>query len=149
MVWKNIVAAVVIASVVSGVRIPVTMVSSVNSGNAKVGDTFTFRTTQDVHDGDTTIPSGSLGHGIVTAVSPAAGAHRGTLSLQPQYIDLASGTRVNVAPAAVGSTDYAARRHLFPFPIPVAGIVVVGGVMNPGGNITIGPGTTFDVVTVH
>jgi hypothetical protein len=131
------------------VLIPVTMVSSVNSGAAKVGDAFTFRTTQSVRDGRLTIPAGTLGHGIVTAVSPAAGAHRGSVTLLPQYVEPVAGTKIDVAPATPGATAFAARRHLFPFPVPVPGVIVVGGVINPGGNVTIGPGTSFDVVTTR
>jgi len=129
------------------VLIPVTMVSSVNSSTAKVGDAFAFRTTQTVRAGQVNIPSGTPGHGIVTAVSPAAGTHRGSLTLQPQYIELAGGKRIAVAPATPGSTSFVAHRHLFPFPVPVPGLIVVGGVVNPGGNVTIGPGTEFNVVT--
>jgi hypothetical protein len=139
----------VMAALVAGVKIPVAMVSSVNSANAKVGDAFSFRTTQSVHDGDVTIPAGTTGRGIVTAVSPAAGTHRGSLTLAPEYLQLSDGTRVYVAPATTGETSYTARRHVFPFPVPVPGLVVVGGVENPGGNVTIGPGTNFDVVTTH
>lgn len=133
-------AATASPPVPAGVQIPVTMVSSVNSASAKVGDAFDFRTTQDVRAGSTLIPSGTLGHGIVSAVSHAAGNHRGTLTLAPQYLILASGERVTVAST---TESYAARRHVFPFLVP--GVIV--GVENPGGNVTIGPGTNFKVVT--
>ncbi len=87
------------ASAAPQVRIPVTMASTVDSATAKVGDTFTFRTTQTVQDGGITIPSGTLGHGTVTAVSPAAGTHRGSLEIVPQYLELSNGRRIAVAPA--------------------------------------------------
>lgn len=127
-----------------GMPIPATMVTTVNSGTAKVGDPFTFRTTQSVEAGRVSIPAGTLGHGVVTAVSPAAGSHRGTLTLAPQYLQLPGRKRVTVVPGT--STSYAARRHLFPIPIPFPGFIIVGGEVNPGGDVTIGPGTNFDVV---
>jgi hypothetical protein len=142
---RSVITVAVIVAVAAGIRIPVTMVSSVNSGTAKVGESFTFRTTQTVRAGDVTIPVGTNGRGVVSAVSPAAGTHRGEVTLEPQELDLTTGERVNVQPA--GSTNYVARRHVFPFPIPVPGVVVVGGAVNPGGNVTIGPGTNFEVIT--
>lgn len=141
-----LVAAALIATVTAapapGTTIPTTMVTSVNSGTAKVGDAFTFRTTQSVRAGAVTIPAGTLGHGVVTAVSPAAGSRRGTITLAPQTLDVPGMKPVKVA--AASSTSFAARRHVFPFPIPV--FIVVGGVVNPGGDVTIGPGTNFDIV---
>jgi len=119
------------------------MVSTVDSGSAKIGDRFAFRTTREAHAGNIDIPSGTAGEGVVSDVSPAAGSHRGTLSLMPKYLILADGRRLAVAPLT--PTAYAARRHVFPFPLPLPGVFIVGGVQNPGGNVRIGPGTTFDV----
>lgn len=144
-----VVATTVLLGVVAGVRIPVTMVSSVNSATAHIGDSFTFRTTESVRLSDTLVPAGTLGYGVVTAVSHAVGTHRGTLTLSPEYLQLTSETRVDVAPASSGETSYAARRHLFPVPFPVGPFIVVGGVQNPGRDVTIGPGTSFDVMTTH
>jgi len=145
MFFVSAIAVLAAASAVpSGVHISVTMVSSVSSANAKIGDPFVFRTRQDVRAGAVDIPAGTVGHGIVSAVSAAAGTHRGSLSLTPQYLVLASGDRVPVTSA---DSKYAARRHLFPIPMPFPGVFVVGGLVNPGGNVTIGPGTNFDVVT--
>ena len=135
-------------SLLIAVLITVTMVSSVSSQSAKVGDAFTFKTTQTVRDGAITIAAGTLGHGIVSAVSAGAGTHRGSLTLQPQYIQFPDGKRIGVAPATGNATTYNAPRHVFPFPIPVPGLLVVGGVVNSGGNVTIGPGTDFNVVTM-
>lgn len=146
MFCRALIAAVLISAAAPGVQIPVAMVSSVTSSNAKVGDGFEFRTTQVAQSDGTTIPTGSIGHGIVTAVSAAAGTHRGTLTLEPQYIELGSGAHLAVAPATKGATSFAARRHVFPFPIPFPGVIVIGGVDNPGANVTIGPGTIFNVV---
>ncbi len=120
-----------------------TMAGSVSSATAKVGDSFTFTTVQPVQVNGLHIPAGTLGHGVVTAVSAAAGTHRGTLSLQPQYLILAGGTHEPVQ--AVDSTAYAARRHLFPFPVPLPGVILIGGVQNPGSDVTIGPGTHFRI----
>jgi hypothetical protein len=142
---KVLLYAAVAVVVAAGVHIPVTMVSSVNSGTAKVGQPFVFRTTQMVRAGDVTIPAGTTGHGVVSAVSPAAGTHRGELTLEPQELDLTNSEHVPVQP--LGSSSYVARRHVFPFPVPVPGVVVVGGAVNPGGNVTIGPGTSFEVIT--
>jgi len=130
----------------AAVLIPATMVSSVNSASAKAGDPFTFRTTQPAHVGAVTISSGTIGHGVVKSVSPAAGTRRGSLSLQPRYLELPGGKCIAVTSDDGGSTTYSARRHVFPFPVPVPGLIVVGGVVNPGGNVAIGPGTKFNVV---
>ncbi len=129
------------------VVIPATMVSSVNSANAKAGDAFTFRTTRVTHVGTVTIAEGVIGRGVVKSVSPAADTRRGSLSLQPQYLELPGGKCIAVSPDNGRSTTYSARKHVFPFPVPVPGLIVVGGVVNPGGNVTIGPGTNFNVVT--
>lgn len=121
------------------------MVSSVNSATAKAGDSFTFRTLRDARDGAIEVPAGSTGRGIVAAVSAAAGTHRGTITLRPEYIDLGDGRRIAVRSAATGGAAFAARRHVFGLPLP--GIVI--GVVNPGGNVTIGPGTDFNVVPIE
>ncbi|HEV3154303.1 MAG TPA: hypothetical protein VGZ02_10905 [Candidatus Baltobacteraceae bacterium] len=131
-------------AVPAGVRVTAEMVSTVDSATAKTGDMFTFKTTQNAQIGDQQIPAGTTGQGVVAAVSAASGAHRGTLSLTPQFLVLADGRHIHVAAAT--PTSYAARRHIFPFPIPVPGVVMVGGIENPGGNVRIGPGTTFAVV---
>lgn len=120
------------------------MVSSVSSATAKKDDSFTFKTTETTVAAGMTIPAGTIGHGIVTAVSAAAGTHRGTLSLQPKYLILSDGKHLAVQ--AEDSTAYAARRHLFPFPIPLPGVLLVGGAQNPGGDVTIGPGTHFRII---
>lgn len=142
-------AAILLAGAVAGVRIPVTMVSSVSSATAHVGDSFTFRTTESERAEDTLVPAGTLGYGVVTAVSHAVGTHRGTLTLNPEYLQLSSGARVRVAAANPAETSYAARRHLFPVAFPLGPFIVFGGVQNPGRDVTIGPGTSFDVVTTH
>ena len=140
-------AAVTAASPSPQLRIPVTMVSSVSSATAKLGDTFTFKTTETVQDGALAIPAGTQGRGIVTAVSPAAGTHRGTLELLPQYLQLSNGARIAVVPASSKDASYAAPRHVFPFPLPFPGVFIIGGIVNPGGNVTIGPGTDFTIAT--
>ncbi|HEY9179787.1 MAG TPA: hypothetical protein VIO32_03645 [Candidatus Baltobacteraceae bacterium] len=126
--------------------IPVTMVSTVDSTTAKAGDPFTFRTTQTETSGTLTIPSGTLGHGVVAAVWAASGTHRGTLLLQPQYLQLSDGRQIRVSAQNSRGQPFAARRHVFPFPVPLGGVFVVGGVENPGSNVKIGPGTTFEVL---
>ena len=145
----QVVAATVLLAAVTGVRIPVTMVSSVSSATAQIGDRFTFRTTENVQVENTLVPAGTLGYGIVTAVSHAVGTHRGTLTLNPEYLQLASQVQLSVVPASASDTSYAARRHLFPALFPIGPFIVVGGVQNPGRDVTIGPGTNFDVVTTH
>ncbi len=129
----------------AGISIPATMVSSVSSKTAKVGDTFTFRTTKNVRAGALFVPANTPGEGVVSAVSHAAGTRRGTLTLTPQRITLASGQILTVA--AAGGGAYAARRHVFALPIPLPGVLLIGGVENPGRDVTIGPGTDFTVVT--
>ena len=147
-------AAAATIAVPAGVAIPATMVSSVSSRTAKVGDAFVFRTTQSVRAGSVTIPAGSIGHGVVSAVTRAAGTKRGSLALLPQTLDVAPGAsapgapgRIFVAAPDTGGLQHRARRHFFPFPIPVPGAFVVGALVNPGGDVTVGPGTAFTVVT--
>ncbi len=146
MPWLPVIAAIVIATVTPGVHIPATMVTTVSSSAAKVGDPFAFRTTRAAQIGSVTVPLGSIGYGIITAVSAAAGAHRGSLTLEPEYIVVEPDRHVPVGPETPAAMSYAARRHVFPFPIPVPGVVLVGGVENSG-NVTIGPGTSFQVIT--
>lgn len=147
MTVLSLVAAVLISAVTPGAHIPVTMLTTVASGSAKVGDSFEFRTTRAVQIGSLTVPLGSIGHGIVTAVSAAAGAHRGSLTLEPQYIVVDSNQRIPVGPTTSETMNYTARRHIFPFPVPVPGVVLIGGIENSG-NVTIGPGTSFQVITI-
>lgn len=136
-------AAALAAATIPATQIPAAMVSTVTSATAKVGESFTFQTTQGARIGDLSIPAATRGQGIVVAVSPAAGTHRGTLSLAPQFLMLADGRHIPVT--AASPMAYAAPRHFFPFPLPLPGIVLVGGVQNPGGNVTIGPGTRFEI----
>lgn len=126
--------------------IPVAMTSTVSSTASKIGDTFTFRTTQDVRVEDSTLRAGSIGHGVVTAVERAKKTQRGTITLEPQYIELPGGKRLAVESADPNSTTFAGRAHYFPMPVPFMGAFIISGVRNPGHDVTIGPGTEFDVV---
>lgn len=140
MLLSALLAAAAIATTV----IPAEMVSTVSSSNAKIGDTFDFKTTAEERTGGIFIPAGTPGEGIVSAVSHASGTHRGSLTLSPQYLRLPDGRRIAVTSASPAS--FAARRHVFPFPVPLPGVLVVGGVENPGGDVTIGPGTMLQLV---
>lgn len=133
------------AAVPAGVILPAQLDGALSSRDAKAGDHFTFSITEDTHAGALLIPKGTRGQGVVRSVSAAAGTHRGSLVLAPEFV-LFDGTRVPVRESG-NALAQTARRHTFPLLVPVAGFIAVGAFQNPGGNVTLGKGTLFRVET--
>ncbi|HTW86170.1 MAG TPA: hypothetical protein VMD91_19010 [Candidatus Sulfotelmatobacter sp.] len=141
--------------------IPAEMLDKVASANARVGDPFRFRTTEELTlDDGMVIPAGTLGYGIIRAAS-AAGRHdkNGVVALEPRYLivekpDGAGATRLDVAmnptlPLAYSPDQSLIEKGLARVPLPVPGLVMSGvNAVRWGKNITIGPGFTFSVLPV-
>ncbi|HEY8312900.1 MAG TPA: hypothetical protein VIG51_01895 [Candidatus Baltobacteraceae bacterium] len=138
-------------AVPAGVLVPVALTQSVSSQSAKAGDPFSFKTTAGVRAGDVVIPSGSMGRGIIAQAKGSNGTTKGgVLQLQPETIELPAGGTVAVAIAPKDSRKASKRSllHIFPFPLPIGGILFIGAVGNPARNVKMDAGTAFDVVTV-
>ena len=82
------------AIVPTGVKVPVVLVTEINSATFDVGDKYEFKTTQDEKLGDIAVPKGTLGHGRVSSVVRADDKHNGSVGLQTDSIDLADGTPI-------------------------------------------------------
>jgi hypothetical protein len=126
-------------------QVPVQMTSDVSSRTANVGDRFTFVTTAAVTAGSITIPKGTGGYGVVAAVSHAAGTHRGSLELRPQFLTLRDGTKIGVAADAKSPMSQRARSHFFGLPFFIPAGIMVGGVITGGGDVNVKRGTAFTV----
>jgi len=127
-------------------QIPVQMTSDVSSRTAAVGDRFTFATTASVTTGARRIPSGTPGFGVVAAVSHAAGTHKGSLELRPQFLTLTDGTKIAVTAAPKSPMSQRARSHFFGLPFFVPAGLMVGGVITSGGDVNVKHGTAFTVI---
>jgi hypothetical protein len=134
--------------------IAVEMMDKVDSTDARPGDFFRFETINAVTAGATiVIPARTMGEGIVAVASPAArDARPGTLVLEPRYLMLPSGKRLDVvlnhntanlieAGASTGIPGYLGA-------IPFPGVGAAIGVFNhfhKGKNIVVPRGTAFTV----
>jgi hypothetical protein len=85
--------------------IPVVLVDTLDSGTARTGDTFRFRTIDTIVAGKVTIPGNAIGYGIVSYASPA-GAHGkgGDLLVEARYIDLGPRGQYQVMIDSVATT---------------------------------------------
>jgi hypothetical protein len=134
--------------------IAVQMMDKVDSSDARPGDFFRFETINAVTTGATiVIPARTMGEGIVAVASPAArDARPGTLVLEPRYLMLPTGRRLDVvlnhnttnlieAGASSGIPGYLGA-------IPLTGVGAAIGVFNyfhKGKNIVVPRGTAFTV----
>ena len=155
------------ASKVCAFSIPAEMVDKVESKDARSGGTFRFRTTQEVQIGNgITIPSGTIGYGIVREADPAGRRdHDGSLALEPRYLDVlkprpqagskAKGgglTRVDVTMDPTLPVVWTPRTTLIQqgmshVPLPVPGIAMTAiNQVRWGRNVTLGPGFKFAVI---
>ena len=85
-------------TVPGGTPVQIRMVDTVSSGTAHVGDTFEFRTAEDVLiNGWVAVPSGAAGRGTVAEVEPAGGnGHPGHLKLTFDYVYSADGLKIRL-----------------------------------------------------
>lgn len=100
----------VLYTVASGEKIRVRLEDELNSKTAKVGDTFTTKTTEPVYatSGETVIPVGSTIMGRVDAVSPAKkGGKAGSIDASFYEVRLPNGTRraINGTLTSLNSDD--------------------------------------------
>jgi hypothetical protein len=126
------------------VIVPVAMMQTISSHDAKIGQTFQFQTVAAVKDGNVDIPAGTMGEGIVNDVRSAhfmKGAH---LKLEPQVLRLANGTTIPVTFAPDNKLGDNSRPHIFPFPT-FFGPIPVAAIVNPAKDVSVPAGTRFSV----
>lgn len=87
-----------LVTVVGGTTLHVALTDKISSATAKVGDTFTIHSTDDVIvDGWIAIPKGAGGQGEVVTVDHAGShGHPGSLSLQMDWIFAADGEKIRL-----------------------------------------------------
>jgi hypothetical protein len=141
--------------------IPVEMVDKVYSGNAKSGQPFKFRVTEDAaRDDGTKIPAGSIGYGVVRSAS-GAGRHNhdGSIAIEPRYIMVpqpkGGSARIEVTmnpqlPVVWTPSEPLLQKAASHVPLPVPGLIMTGvNTVRWGRNITLGPGFKFTVLPVE
>lgn len=130
------------------------MMDNVDSSDARPGDFFRFETVNAVTSGATVvIPARTMGEGVVAVASPAGrNAHGGTLVLEPRYLMLPNGKRLEVVlNHNTASLDEAGASDGIPGylgAIPFPGVGAAVGAFNyfrKGKNIVVARGTTFTV----
>jgi hypothetical protein len=131
------------------VRIPVELTAQITSQTAHVGDTFTFKTTKDETLGTLAVPAGTPGTGRLAIVQAAHDKQNGSLALQADSLQLATGALVwvNIDPSRPPTghlSDKHTRYYLLPLPIGI----VPGTFQSVSGNMVLDPGTAFRVVTI-
>jgi len=129
-------AAPIVQPVPAGVTLHAETTAEYDTQTTSVGETFTFATTTAARVGETIIPAGTPGTGVVVTVVAGQGFRGGTISFVPQYLDLAGGREIAVrAKSKNGHFDQRVRAHFFP------------GVVTTAQNLTVKSGVRFDVVT--
>jgi hypothetical protein len=123
----------------------VALTQPLTSATAHVGDTFGFVTTKDETLGTLAVPKGTLGHGRLAIVRPAAGREPGVLALQADSIDLPNGDTVwvNIDPNGAPH-GHLSDRHVRPGVSPIG----LGYVTSTSGDMVLDAGATFDVITI-
>ncbi len=142
--------------------IPATMIDSVDSATAKPGQAFRFETTEPgvivvpTQPMGIPVPKGTLGWGVVRAVSPASrGNHYGSVTLEPRYLVLPKGRVMQVSmnptlPAALASNTPGVEKAMSHVPIPIPGLAMTAiNTIRYGKNVRIGPGYVFSVVPIR
>jgi hypothetical protein len=134
--------------VATGVAVPVALVGALSSVNVHAGQSFRFRTTADVHDGDLVIPAGTPGYGIIKAAQPGShGVKTSTLDLEPQALQLAGGTTLAVTASPASEATLNQTRHAAGVPVPIfAGPIILMGVGHQAHDVTLADGTPFTVI---
>jgi hypothetical protein len=134
-------------------NIPVVMGDTVASDKALQGAYFRFMTTAAERFGTISVPKGVWGYGIIRAVNPAGRRNQyGSVSLEPRYIALGHGKRIDVSmdpsiPVALTSRTPTVDQYASHIPIPIPGIAMSAvNLVRMGKNVTLGPGFPFAVV---
>ncbi len=130
------------AVVPSGIKIPVVLVTQINSATFDIGDRFEFKTAKDQKVGTIDVPMGTLGHGRVANVTRADNDHNGSVALQTDSIDLPDGTPiwVDIDPKVSVNGHYADKHTRF------YGLAIG---TDYSGNMVLDPGAKFGVMTIR
>jgi hypothetical protein len=132
-----------------GVKVQAALAQKIDSGTARVGDTFSFKTTKDAQLGDIDVPVGTLGSGRLAVVTAATGKAHGSLALQADSIELADGRSISVnIDSSQPLKGRLSKKRTIPFIVPLPGVIVPGAVRTTSGDLILDPGTAFQVVTV-
>lgn len=92
------------SAIPSGISIPISLLTNIDSQDNNVGDSWTGRVTRDVVvNGFVVIPGGSTVTGVITAMDEGDGDGVGSITLDARSVETVSGTRsIAASPAAVG-----------------------------------------------
>ena len=129
------------------------MVDKIESGSAKAGQIFRFKTTTDTRVGTMPVPAGTIGYGIVRNVDRAGRRdHDGSLALEPRYLMFGNHvlpvTMDPHLPASWSPHDSLIEKGATRVN-PVSGIVMSGiNMVRFGKNITLGPGFAFKILAI-
>jgi hypothetical protein len=130
------------------------MLDKVDSAVAVAGDSFSFKVTEHVGATNATpeIPAGTRGYGVVSFADHARGGGTpGRLALEPRFLRLANGERVQVladpqlADSFVqGKTGNVSGAFAF---VPGLGLAVAGyGALHRGREVVVAKGTAFTIL---
>lgn len=131
------------------VRAQIALIDPVNSANARAGDSFRFRIVDasTAPDG-TPIPAGNIGYGVVAFASHAnRGGVGGYIALEPRFIRLADGTKIDVFADRLTSTNSAKTGSSNNAPFYLGAVPFAGMLLGPYGYIHHGSDTTLPVGT--
>lgn len=141
-----------------GTPVTIRMVDTVDSGTANVGDTFEFKTDDNVVvNGFVVIARGAAGHGTVTSVDRAGShGHPGSLGIRLDYVYAVDGEKIRLM--ADNKKTVGEQRKGASSTATIIGYATlgVGGLFAhnfvKGRNVTLDPAKTFSayvVSTVH
>ena len=131
------------------VRAEIALIDPINSANAHAGDYFRFRIVDAATAPDgTPIPAGNIGYGVVAFASHAnRGGVGGYLALEPRFIRLADGTKVDVFADRLDSATSAKNGSTNNAPFYLSAIPFAGYLLSPYGYIHHGSDTTLPIGT--
>ena len=129
------------------VRALIALIDPVNSANAHPGDEFRFRIVDETVAPDgTDIPAGNIGYGVVAFASHAnRGGVGGYIALEPRFIRLADGTKIDVFADRLTTTTSAKTGSSNNAPFYLGAIPLAGYLLGPYGYIHHGSDTTLPV----
>jgi hypothetical protein len=147
-------AEIQIPTVPRCIDVDAVMLSKVDSAVAVAGDSFSFKVTERVNStkANPEIPAGTRGYGVVSFADHAHGSGTpGRLALEPRFLRLDDGTRVQVLADpqlaesfAQGTTGNVSGAFAF---VPGLGLAVAGyNTLHHGREVVIGKGTSFTIL---
>jgi hypothetical protein len=141
-----------------GTPVTIRMVDTIDSGTANVGDTFEFKTDDDVVvNGYVVIARGAAGKGEVTKVDRAGThGHPGSLAIQLDYVYAVDGEKVRLDTTSKNNVGQDAKGASSTATIIGYATLGIGGLFAhnfvKGRNITLDPSKTYSAFvsdTVH